>query len=143
MTDIVKKKRAKPFAANAHTVNYLRGRGWYAANVEKVIPGCFQKRDLMGIIDVIAWPMLDQETLESAHRGVLGVQATSGGGSKGQSNGLARRRKLLESPEAKAFVQAGNTLWLCVWKPGVVGKKTMWYPDVEVLDIDSFVEGEQ
>lgn len=133
MTIPVKKPRKKPFAANAKTLEFLRAAGWTVVVVERnlAIPGKFCKQDLFGFLDIVG--------VRADGRGVLGVQATSGGGSKGQSNGLMRMRKVLANPVAKVFVQAGNPLWLIVWKKDHRG---YWMPEITVLDIDHFKEPE-
>ncbi len=123
------KPRRKPFPANAKTIAFLRAAGYIAETVEHMIPKCFIRRDLFGCLDILA--------MHADKTGMLGVQATSGGGSKGQSNGLARRRKLVESENARLFVQTGNRLWLVVWGLNAKGK---WEPAIEVLDIDAFAE---
>lgn len=127
----VKKKRKAPFAANAKTIQFLRAAGWTAEKVEHQlpIPGKFVKVDLFGCLDIIA--------MRADAIGMLGVQATSGGGSNGKSNGLARRRKLIENANAKTFVQAGNLLWLMVWAKDEKGR---WMPQIEKIGIEAFAE---
>ncbi len=125
----MKVKKAKKFNANGATLKWLEALGWTAEVVEHRIPTTFITRDFLGCIDIIAIraPSL---TLVG---GIVGVQATSGGGNKGQSNGLARHRKLLASEKAKMFVAAGAGLWLVVWTPPNP------LPEVTVIALADFV----
>jgi hypothetical protein len=102
-----KPKKKKKFNANSATLKYLAEQGIVAELVESRIPTTWITRDLFGIVDILA--------LVPGSVGVTGYQATSGGGSKGQSNGLARHRKLLASEKAKLFVECHNALFLVVW----------------------------
>ena len=102
-------KKPKKFNANSATLKWLESLGFTAELVESRIPTTWITRDLFGCIDIIA--------MRCDPGGIYGIQATSGGGNKGQSNGLARRRKLLGNEKAKLFIQCGGKLWLVVWHP--------------------------
>ncbi len=100
---MVKKKRKK--SPNALAIDELRKYGYEPAVVESVIPRTFIKRDLWGWCDIIAINGVN----------TLGVQVTSGGGSKGESNAKARKRKILAEPRALIWIQSGNLLELWNW----------------------------
>ena len=84
----------------ARTMAALRSAGWTVEVVERCIPGANIRRDLFGVIDVLA--IREGET--------LGVQATSA------SNVSARVRKLSESDVLPAIRKAGWRLEVWGWR---------------------------
>lgn len=88
-----KKKRKKPFAANAAAMKDMREMGFTADKVEQRIPHCFITRDLFGCIDILAM---------RKGIGVLGVQATAG------SNHSARVLKSIAEPRLRLWLELGN-----------------------------------
>lgn len=97
-----KPKRKKPFNATSRAMKDLEWLGFRAWIVESKIPHTFISKDCFGFADILA------------HRpgvGVLLIQATSGGGSKGRSNMNARRAKLLSekvAPDVAAWLASGG-----------------------------------
>jgi len=88
------------------TLRALRADGWQAQVVEQWVPGANVRRDLFGIIDVVA--VRGTET--------LGVQATSA------SNVSARVRKIAESDTIAAVREAGWLVWVHGWGKGSNGR---------------------
>jgi hypothetical protein len=88
--------------------------------VEQTIPKTWIKRDLFGWMDILAFNGTN----------TIGIQVTSGGGSKGESNRNARRAKILAEPRALLWIRAGN---LC----------ELWNYDANgVLQREEIVEGD-
>jgi hypothetical protein len=84
----------------ARSLAYLREHGYVAAIVERWIPGANVRRDLFGILDLVA--IRDGET--------VGVQVTSG------SNVAARIRKIEDSPALPHLRAAGWRLLVHGWR---------------------------
>jgi hypothetical protein len=92
------RRKPKGKSPTAHALADLRKLGFLAAVVEKWNPHAKIRQDLFGCIDVIAvMPGI----------GVLGVQATAGGGS-GMSNHNARRRKSAAEPRLRTWLESGG-----------------------------------
>ncbi len=95
----------------SRTLQECRRRGWIAQVVEQTIPHTFIKRDLFGIIDIIA----------ITDKGTLGIQATSG------NNHASRVTKSLAEPRLSAWLGAGNRFEVWSWaKQGKAGKRKVW-----------------
>lgn len=99
------------------TLKVLRSYGLRADVCEKWIPQANKRRDLFGILDVIAIGMLDRQPV------TMGVQATSG------SNHSSRVKKLLEADTSAEWLAAGNRLQVMSWTK----KKNRWHPRVTEL----------
>ncbi len=84
----------------ALTLRALRRDGYTAQVVEHWVPGANVRRDLFGIVDVLA--IRGDET--------LGVQATS------DSNVSARVRKIAESEHIAAIREAGWSVFVFGWR---------------------------
>lgn len=95
-----KKKKAK--SPNAKAIAELKRLGFEAFIVEQRIPHCFVTRDVFGFMDILAVNGVN----------TIGIQATAGGGSKGESNRNARRVKILAEPRALLWIKSGNLLEL-------------------------------
>ncbi len=124
-----KKKRKSSSTYNSRTLAECRKRGWVAQGVEQTIKipgGRTFKRDLFGVIDVVAIDLsapLGQRT--------IGIQTTSGG--TGGSH-APHRDKILAEPRASSWLQAGNRLELWSWaKQGARGKAKRWTLRVETF----------
>jgi hypothetical protein len=87
-----KKKRAKPFAANARAMADLRSMGFACGVVEKRLPHCFITKDFLGCIDIIA---------ARAGIGVLGIQVTAG------RHHADRYAKSLAEPQLRPWLESG------------------------------------
>jgi hypothetical protein len=112
-----RKKPKKPFSANAKTLEQCRKLGWHAQTVEQTVPKTFIKRDLFGVIDIIA--VTNGEPAHPAR--ILGIQATSG------RHHSARVAKIIAEPRARAWVDAGGLLEVWTWeKQGARGKRKLW-----------------
>lgn len=108
---------------NARTLAELRSRGWVAQSVEQTIPRTFVKRDLFGIIDLIAL----------TPDGILGIQVTSG------ANHAARRTKALAEPRLRAWLDAGGRFAIWSWsKRGPRGKRKRWELREERIVVEMF-----
>lgn len=92
--------KPKPKSPTARTLDECRKRGWICQVVEQTIPKLFIKRDLFGVIDVVA----------VTPRGILGIQATSG------TNHAARMDKALSEPRLRAWLAAGARFEVWSWR---------------------------
>lgn len=109
----------------ARTLKFLRSAGHIAAVVEKWIPQTKQRLDLYGFIDVVA--------MHPDSQGLLGVQATSG------AHHSERCNKILGIPAAVLWLRTGNRIWVVSWtKKGVKGKRKLWQPRIEPIDLSVF-----
>lgn len=131
----------------ARTLAECKKRGWIAQVVEQTIPRTFIKRDLFGIIDVIAVTpgrvnigglccvykqpfdaKPGEHTCDSCGTTnalvpgeIIGIQATSG------TNHAARREKALSEPRLRAWIDAGGRFEIWSFsKTGVRGKRKKW-----------------
>jgi hypothetical protein len=95
----------------ARTLATLRAEGWTAAVVEKWIPQTHQRKDLFGVIDILA--IRDDMP-------VLGVQCTTA------SNAAARIAKAIAEPAMRTWLRpALFEVW--GWaKRGARGKRKLW-----------------
>jgi len=113
----------------SRTLELLRDTGWVADVVERWVPKTRVRRDLYGVIDVLAFHV--------EHSRILGVQATSG------PNGAARTTKILKEPRARGWLRAGGELEVWAWRryvqpdasPGSTG--ALWRPRVTTITLDS------
>ncbi len=95
-----KAKKTKPIPATRLTLDECERRGWIAAVVEQTIPHTFIKRDLFGVIDIVA----------VTPGGIVGIQATSG------TNLHGRRAKILAEHRMALWLNAGAKLELWTWE---------------------------
>ena len=104
-----RKKRAKPFAANAASTKKLEAEGWTCCTVEQTIPRCFIKRDAFNFADILAC---------SPTRGIALIQSTGGG------NGPARVAKVRAEVRAAIWLCAGGRILVHDWikRRGVAGR---------------------
>ena len=100
----LKKKRAKPFAANLASRKKLEAEGWTVGVVEQRIPHCFITRDLYGFADLVAC---------SPSRGIMAVQVTGGG------NGPSRIAKIHNEPRAAIWIGSGGRIQVHDWRKRV------------------------
>jgi hypothetical protein len=99
----------------ARTLAECKRRGWIAQVVEQTIPRTFIKRDLFGIIDIIA--ITDQGPLSE----IIGIQVTSG------TNHAARVAKARREPRLSAWLGGGARFEVWSWsKRGARGKRKAW-----------------
>lgn len=106
----------------SRTLAFLRAAGYTCAITEKWNSHAKLRQDLFGFIDVVG--------MHPDSQGLLGVQATSG------SNHSARRKKILDLPVAKLWLETGNRIWVLSWSR--VGGK--WTPRIENLCLGDFAE---
>lgn len=93
------------------TLAELRKRGFVAQVVEHWVPYTKRRRDLFGVIDVVAL----------TPSGILGIQACAG------SSHSARRDKMLAEPRCEQWIASGGLLELWSWsKQGARGKAKRW-----------------
>lgn len=100
----LKKKRAKPFAANLASTKKLEADGWTVGTVEQRIPHCFITRDLFGFADLVAI---------SPTRGIMAIQATGGG------NGTTRISKIKAEGRAGIWLASGGRIQVHDWRKRV------------------------
>ena len=81
-------------------------RGWIAQVVEHTVPRTFIKRDLFGVIDIVAI---------ANHSWIVGIQVTSG------ANHSARVAKIAAEPRAWSWHSAGGRL--VVWSFALRGAR--------------------
>lgn len=99
------------------TLKWLREQGIACEVVEKWMPRTRQRKDLFGGIDIVGIRADPQLT--------VGVQATSGG------HVSDRVKKIVEIPELRTWVEAGNQLWVVGWRlAGKKGQRKTWQPRV-------------
>ena len=115
------------------TLKFLRAAGMICAVTEHWNPHAKIRQDLFGFIDVLAMSVnlgpLDSVT------GLLAVQTTSG------TNHAARRTKIFSLPAAKQWLLLGNRIWVVSWsKRGERGKRKLWEPRIESVNIRDFEE---
>jgi hypothetical protein len=95
---------------SARSIAEAKRRGWLAQNVEQTIPRTFIKRDLFGVVDIVAVSDV-----------VIGIQATGGG------NHSKRRAKILAESRMRQWLAAGARLLIWSWeKRGPRGKRKTW-----------------
>jgi hypothetical protein len=100
------------------TLKALRLDGYTAEVVEKWIPMTRQRKDLFGVIDILA--MRPGE--------ILGVQTTSG------SNLSARLAKARAEPRLAAWLAAGGKFVVHGWaKRGKRGERKLWQVRTETI----------
>lgn len=98
----------------ARTLQELRKRGYRCQVVEQTIPKTFIKRDLFGLVDVLA--IRENET--------LAVQVTSG------SNVAARLTKIAESEAIGDIRKAGWAFHIHGWRKAANGRWVLREIDV-------------
>lgn len=109
----------------ARTLAECRKRGWTAQVVEQTIPRTFIKRDLFGVIDIIALTPQGQ---------TIGIQATGD-----NAGDMARReRKIIAEPRAKLWLECGNLLEVWGWGKRGRGKRKLWTLRIEPIAIEMF-----
>ena len=105
----------------ARTLAECRKRGWTAQVVEQTIPRTFIKRDLFGVIDIIAVTPQGQ---------IIGIQATSG------TNHSARVSKAIAEPRVVPWLRAGGFVEIWSWsKQGKQGKRKRWTLRIQSIGI--------
>jgi len=102
------------------TLKLLRDYGLRADVCEKWVPQARKRKDLFGILDLVAIGVLDRQPV------TIGVQATSG------SNHSARINKLIEAEASAEWIAAGNRLQVISWTK----KKNRWHPRISELVLD-------
>jgi hypothetical protein len=121
--------KPKGLSPTARTLAALRKEGYVAEVVEKRVPKVFILRDFAGCIDVIAF---------GAGRGILGVQATSGGGEDQGGHHAARLAKAVAEPRLATWLEAGGRFEVWSWrKAAATGRWTVRREPVTLADISS------
>lgn len=122
-----RKKRKPSKTPTARTLEYCRKHGWIAQCVEQTIPKMFIKRDLFGVIDIIAI---------TPERQIIGIQAT---GDSVSGNVSTRKHKILAEPRALAWLLTGARLEVWGWgKRGAQGERKLWRLRVEPIAAEMF-----
>ncbi len=103
----------------SRTLNYIRSQGWLADKVEQFNPyaGKFGKRkDMFGVIDIVAL----------GEGRIIGIQSCGQAFSE-------HKKKILESPEARRWLEYGGRLLLIGWRKIKLhrgGKAMRWSPRI-------------
>lgn len=112
----------------ARTLKVLRADGWQAQVVEQWISYTKQRRDLFGVIDILA--VRGSET--------LGVQCTS------DSNMSARINKSVAEPKLRQWLNGPRRFEVWGWgKKGKAGKQKLWQVRREVITLDDLADAAQ
>lgn len=101
------------------TLKFLRAAGYLAQVVERWNPFAKVRQDLFGVIDIVA----------AGDGGILGVQACH------KSDVSKRRKKILASEGARAWVENNGALWVMGWEKGST------VPKMEVFSLGDFESG--
>lgn len=112
MTESSKKKpRKRSISPTQLALAECRRRGWDAEVVEKTLPRCFIKKDLFGVIDVVAM----------ANGTLLALQVTSG------PHHANRKDKALAEPRLKRWLLCGGrfAIWSYTLR-GMKGRRKLW-----------------
>lgn len=91
-----------------NTLQRCRKHGWMAQVVEHWVPATKRRRDLFGVIDVVA--------VRPGSTGVLGIQASS------RSN-LSGRKAKAQCDEIRTWLEAGNQFELWMWDKAPMVRK--------------------
>ena len=91
----------KKRSLHSATIKALTASGFLCEEVERQIPGTILKRDLFGVLDLLA--------IHPAQRLVVGLQVTS------SDNRSSRLRKIQASPRALSVMRSGIEIWLALW----------------------------
>lgn len=127
MTDQpAKKKKSK--LPGQRTMEAMRKHGWVCGVVERWNPHVMIRQDLFGFADIIA-----------IGKGIIAVQATSGGGS-GSSNFNARIRKILAEHRAKIWLQSGGRIQVWSWKKGTLNGREKWRHTIHEITLKDFAD---
>jgi hypothetical protein len=103
---------SKKVSPTQRTLAECKRRGWIAQVVEQTIPHTFIKRDLFGVIDIIA----------ITPDGIIGIQATAGKG-----NHAKRVAKAVAEPRLSAWLRAGAMFGVWSWAlQGARGEVKRW-----------------
>ena len=100
----------------SRTLEYIRSQGWEAEKVEYFNPYARKRKDLFGIIDIVAL----------GDKGIIGVQSCG-------NNFSQHNEKILSEPMAFKWLQKGGTLMLIGWRKVKLhrGAKAMrWSPRI-------------
>jgi hypothetical protein len=94
--------------------------------VEKYIPQTRRRRDLFGVIDIVAI---------KAGQPVLGIQTTSA------TNQAARFNKAVIQPELRTWLETGSLFHVHGWaKKGKRGKRKTWQVNVREVRLSDLLE---
>jgi len=108
------------------TLAYLRGKGYTCYVAESYNAFSKRRNDLFGWIDIVA--------LHPDHKGVLGVQCTTG------SNLSARIKKADALPAYHLWLSCGNAAEFFGWRKLKTGKiQRTWQPLVRRIDISDLL----
>ena len=115
---------AKGISNTSRTLRYIRAQGWSANIVECYNFYSKQRKDLFGIIDIVAL----------TDKGITGIQSTG-------QNFAEHDRKILQSPEALEWIEAGGHLMLIGWRKVKLrygAKALRWAPRIKEYEIKDF-----
>lgn len=118
-----KRGKAPSTSPTQRSLKHLRNQGWTVAIVEHWNSWTKIRQDLFGVFDLLAIRKGPGFTTKA-------IQVTS------TTNVSSRRKKIMESPHARLWCDAGNLIELHGWsKKGPRGKPKKW-----VLTVESFTE---
>lgn len=122
-TDAKPKRR---ISYSGKTRDWLREQGFRVGTTEHWNAFVGRRFDLFGFIDLVA--IRPNE--------IVGVQASSASGHS------ARRNKILESDDARAWLEAGGKTWIITWRKAKLqrgGKATRWVHRLEEITIEDYL----
>lgn len=102
------------------TLKELRNDGYSAAVVEKWIPGANIRRDMFGIIDIVAIKYLGE---------TLGVQVCA------YSGHAEHKKKILASPYTRLWLSADRRLEIHSWRK----VKNRWHVRIEEITVEMLI----
>jgi len=112
-----------PSACTQRTLRLLREDFQFVEVTERWCNFSQRRKDLFKFGDIIA----------IGSKGAILVQSTSG------TNHVARRKKILRIPAAKAWLKSCGQIWIVSWnKKGARGKLKRWTPRIEYMKLEDF-----
>jgi hypothetical protein len=109
----------------SRSLEILRKDGYSAQVVERFNPYAKVRVDLFGFIDIVA--------IRDDTPGVIAIQTTS------SSNLTNRIKKILGIPEAKIWLQGGNSIYVHGWsKKGKKDNRKLWKITIKRILISDF-----
>lgn len=114
----------------SRSLNYCRSLGLLAGVVERWNPHARIRQDLFGFIDLI---VIDGHAISG--QGIIGVQATSG------TNAAARKKKILNEPRARRWLEAQCRIEVWAWKKKKIkrgGVAFKWILDRRPITLEDF-----
>lgn len=117
-----------PASPTKLTTQLLEAAGWTVRRVDWFNMATRRTHDFLGVADLLA---------TSPDKGLMLVQLTQGSNRVKHSNYFSRKRKVLQSADARDWVAAGGRFMVITWRPGNDGE-TPWVSRYEELTLADF-----